>query len=75
MYYAGVSLKYVLSDEKLVATAYRRRRHCVLILAPLRLEETHLLVVRRSEDLLLLGISGELPREYLLLNVSVWADF
>ena len=71
---SGVALKDVLCDEELVVSA-RGRRHGVLVLATLGLEETHLLVVGWGENVLLLGISRELPWEDLLLDVGVGSDF
>jgi hypothetical protein len=70
----GVTFQDVLCDEKLV-TAAGRGWHGVLIFAALRLQETHLLMIRWCEDLFFLSISGELSREYLLLNIGVWSDF
>ena len=71
---SGIAFKDVLCDEELVVSA-RGGRHGVLVLATLGLEETHLLVVGWGENVLLLGVSRELPREDLLLDVSVGADF
>jgi hypothetical protein len=70
----GVTFQDILCDEKLV-TAAGRRWHGVLIFTALRLQETHLLMVRWREDLFFLSISGELSWEYLLLNIGVGSDF
>lgn len=70
----GIALKDVLCDEELVVST-RGGRHGVFVLAALGLEETHLLVVGWGENVLLLGVSRELPWEDLLLDVSVGADF
>ena len=69
----GVALEYVLCDEETVT--WGSWRHSVLVVPALRLQETHLLVVRRGEDLFLLGCPRQLTREDLLLYVRIWADF
>jgi hypothetical protein len=71
---ARIAFKYVLCDEELIVST-RSRWHRVLVLASLRLQEAHLLVIRGREDFFLLGVSGELPWEDFLLYVGVWADF